>query len=116
MSRHYLALDLGAESGRAMLAHLAQHRVELAEVHRFPNTPVLLSTGLYWDSLRLFHEICEGIRVASAQSETLDGIGVDTWGVDFGLIGPSGTLLDNPRHYRDSRNAGVSQRVFEIVP
>jgi rhamnulokinase len=116
MSRRYLALDLGAETGRAMLAHVAQHRVELAEVHRFPNTPVLLSTGLYWDSLRLFHEICEGIRAASAQSDTLDGLGVDTWGVDFGLIGPGGNLLDNPRHYRDGRNLGVSQRVFEIVP
>ena len=64
MKRSYLALDLGAESGRAMLAHLAGGKVELAELHRFANTPVRLPTGLYWDTLRLFHEICEGIRAA----------------------------------------------------
>ncbi|MBV9037958.1 MAG: hypothetical protein JO182_25945, partial [Acidobacteriaceae bacterium] len=59
MNRHYLALDLGAESGRAMLAQLDGHRLELKELHRFANTPVPLPTGLYWDSLRLFYEICE---------------------------------------------------------
>ncbi len=116
MSQQYLALDLGAESGRAMLAHLARHRVELTEVHRFPNVPVRLHTGLYWDSLRLFHEICEGLRAASSQSDELDGIGVDTWGVDFGLISGNSCLLENPRHYRDARNVGASEKVFEIVP
>jgi rhamnulokinase len=116
MSQRYLAVDLGAESGRAMLAHLAQHRLELIEVHRFLNTPVRLPTGLYWDSLRLFHEICEGIRAASSRADELDGIGIDTWGVDFGLLGPNGCLLENPRHYRDARNLGVSKQVFDTVP
>ena len=116
MNRHYLALDLGAESGRAMLAHLAQHRLELVEVHRFPNTPVRLPTGLYWDTLRLFHEMCEGVRVAAAQTDQIDGIGIDTWGVDFGLLDSNGSLLDNPRHYRDARTHGVSKQVFKKVP
>jgi rhamnulokinase len=116
MSRRYLALDLGAESGRAILAHFSQHRIELTEIHRFPNTPVRLASGLYWDSLRLFSELCEGIRASCAHTDTLDGIGVDTWGVDFGLIGPDGCLLDNPRHYRDRRTAGLAEEIFSLVP
>ncbi len=99
-----------------MLAHLVQHRVELTEVHRFPNIPVRLPNGLYWDTLRLFHEMCEGVRAASEQSDELDGIGVDTWGVDFGLLDRNGSLLENPRHYRDSRTQGVLEQVFTAVP
>ena len=116
MNRQYLALDLGAESGRAILGQLSQHRIELTEVHRFPNTPVRLSTGLYWDSLRLFHEMSEGIRIAAAKAGELDGIGVDTWGVDFGLIAGNGCLLENPRHYRDARNCAMPEQVFRLVP
>ena len=115
MDRHYLALDLGAESGRAMLAHLAQHRLKLFEVHRFSNVPVRLPSGLYWDTLRLFHEMCEGMRIAAAQIDQLDGIGIDTWGVDFGLLDSNGLLLDNPRHYRDTRTQGLSKQVFAKV-
>ncbi len=99
-----------------MLAHLADHRLELAELHRFPNTPVRLASGLYWDTLRLFHEMCEGIRVAAKTVDQLDGIAVDTWGVDFGLLSAEGVLLDNPRHYRDSRTQGTFKDVFEKVP
>jgi rhamnulokinase len=113
--RRYVALDLGAESGRGMLANIADHRVELTELHRFANTPVRLPTGLYWDTLRLFHEICESIRAASNVSDHLDGIGIDTWGVDFGLIGGDGSLIGNPRHYRDSRTHGAPEEVFRIV-
>ncbi len=116
MNRHYLALDLGAESGRAMLARLADRRLELNELHRFANTPVSLPTGLYWDSLRLFHEMCEGIRIAARSVEDLDGIAVDTWGVDFGLLSADGELLHMPRHYRDSRTVGTFAEVFDRVP
>lgn len=114
--RRYLALDLGAESGRAMLATLADHTINLEELHRFPNTPVRLPTGLYWDTLRLFHEICEGISAAAKAVVRLDGIAIDTWGVDFGLLGADGALIENPRHYRDLRTHGVSEEVFRIVP
>jgi rhamnulokinase len=116
MSRCYLALDLGAESGRAMLARLAGTKLELTELHRFPNIPVQLPTGLYWDTLRLFHEICQGIRVAGKAADSLDGIAIDTWGIDFALLSPEGALLDNPRHYRDGRTQGIPERVFERVP
>ncbi len=116
MNRHYLALDLGAESGRAILAQVAKGRIELQELHRFPNIPVQLPTGLYWDTLRLFHEMCEGIRCGAKAVEEIDGIAIDTWGVDFGLVGADGELLHMPRHYRDSRNLGTLKQVFELVP
>jgi rhamnulokinase len=116
MKRSYLALDLGAESGRAILATLEGHRLELKEVHRFSNLPVRLPTGLYWDTLGLFREMGTGIREAAKLSPKLDGIAVDTWGVDFGLLGPDGCLLENPRHYRDQRTAGLIKAVASKVP
>lgn len=116
MNRHFLAIDLGAESGRAMLAGLTSRKLQLEELHRFANVPVSLPTGLYWDTLRIFHEICEGLKLAGRKVERLDGIAVDTWGVDFGLLGPEGALIDNPRHYRDARTHGVPEKLFQIVP
>ncbi len=116
MNRRYLAIDLGAESGRGMLARIADRRIELTELHRFANTPVRLPSGLYWDTLRLFHEICESIRAAGNASGHLEGIGIDTWGVDFGLIGEDGSLIADPRHYRDARTRAVPEEVFRTVP
>jgi rhamnulokinase len=114
---HYLALDLGAESGRAILGSLAEGKLVLEELHRFPNQPVRLPDGLYWDAFRLFHEIREGLRVAGrGRGLKLSGIGVDTWGVDFGLLDTRGELLANPRHYRDARNNGMMERTFQTVP
>ncbi|MBV9501258.1 MAG: rhamnulokinase [Acidobacteriaceae bacterium] len=115
MTRRYLALDLGAESGRGILAQLADHRLELTELHRFPNTPVRLPTGLYWDTLRIFHHLCECIRCGVKASDRLDGIAIDSWGVDFGLVGSNGALLENPRHYRDERTSGAQEQVSSRV-
>ena len=116
MSR-YLAFDLGAESGRAILGTLTSERLKLEELHRFPNTPVRVLSSLYWDTLRLWHEIQEGLRMAGRERRlALDGIGVDTWGVDFALLAADGALVENPRHYRDSRTNGVLDEVFKIVP
>jgi rhamnulokinase len=112
----YLAVDLGAESGRVMLGSLAGGRLALEELHRFPNQPVQLPAGLYWDAFRLFHEIVEGLRAAGQRKLAPHGIGVDTWGVDFGLVGPDGGLIDCPRHYRDERTTGVPERLFAQVP
>src|SRR5579871_962883 len=92
----YLAVDLGAESGRVMLGRLAAERLTLEELHRFPNQPVQLPSGLYWDAFRLFHEIVEGLKAAGQRKLSPSGIGVDTWGVDFGLLGPGGGLIDCP--------------------
>lgn len=86
-------------------------------MRRFPNTPAPLPNGLYWDAFRLFHEIVEGLTAAGrGRKLRVDGIGIDTWGVDFGLVGPDGGLIDCPRHYRDERNLGVPEKLFELVP
>lgn len=114
--KRYLALDLGAESGRAVLGSFDGNTVGIEEIHRFPNEPVRASDGLHWDVLRLWHEIQRGIRAtATAGITSLDGVGLDTWGVDFGLLGEDGSLLANPFHYRDSRTDGMPDEVFGIV-
>jgi rhamnulokinase len=109
----YLAIDLGAESGRAILGTLRDGKLTVDELHRFPNTPVRDETGLYWDTDKLREEVRRGIEKAAGP---LDGVGVDTWGVDFGLLGEDGKLVARPRHYRDSRNNGVMERLFQFVP
>ncbi|MEZ5355712.1 MAG: rhamnulokinase family protein [Bryobacteraceae bacterium] len=117
MTRNFVALDLGAESGRAILGVLENGRLLLEELHRFPNQPVRLPTGLYWDTLRLWHEMLQGLAVAGRdRGLALHGIGVDTWGVDIALLGADGALVDNPRHYRDARNTGIPEKTFAVVP
>jgi rhamnulokinase len=115
--QYFAAADLGAESGRVILGTIHQGKLLLEELHRFPNDPVRLPTGLYWDTLRLWHEVVRGLTVAGRERNlALAGIGVDTWGVDFALLGSEGALVDNPRHYRDSRNNGILEKAFRAVP
>ena len=114
---HLIAFDLGAESGRAILGQLDGRQLELTELHRFANGPVQVFDRLYWDPLRLFGELKAGLQAFSARyGRQLDGLGMDTWGVDFALLGRDGTLLENPRHYRDPRTDGMMERAFERVP
>ena len=112
-TRNYLALDLGAESGRALVASLDGDRLTLREVHRFGNGPVQLNDGLHWDALRLWSEIGTGIASAVSGGAKLDGIGLDTWGVDFALLDLHGALLSNPFHYRDARSDGMLEEAFQ---
>lgn len=113
----YLAIDLGAESGRAILGGLFDGKLAVDELHRFPNTPLREPDGLYWDAWQLWHEIQRGVEIAVTERRVaLDGVGIDTWGVDFGLVGPDGGLLEKPRHYRDARNNGMMEKLYEIVP
>ncbi len=113
----YLAFDLGAESGRAIAGELSNGQLAVDELHRFPNTPVRDGDSLCWDTDRLWQEMRRGLDVAVRERNLpLDGIGVDTWGVDFGLLGADGQLVEKCRHYRDSRNNGIMEKVFECVP
>ncbi|MBM3293945.1 MAG: rhamnulokinase [Candidatus Aminicenantes bacterium] len=103
--RSYLAFDLGAESGRAVVGTLADGRVTIREVHRFPNAPLAEGGSLRWDVRGLFEEVKRGLKAAAgAAPGGIDGIAVDTWGVDFGLIDETGALLGLPYSYRDPRN------------
>lgn len=111
----YLALDLGAGSGRAIVGTLVNNKMHLHEIHRFSNAPVKLGGTLYWNFLSLFSHIKEGIYKAVQQGYELKGIAVDTWGVDFGLIDSKGNLLSNPVCYRDQRTIGISESLFQHV-
>lgn len=109
----YLALDLGAESGRAFIGRLESGALALDEIYRFANEPVTYNGELHWDVGRLWIEVQRALAIAgSPDSPGLDGIGVDAWGLDFALLGEHGTLLDNPFHYRDSRSDGIMEQVF----
>ena len=113
----FLAFDFGASSGRAMLAVFDGEKITLEEKHRFSNDPVTVNGSLYWDVLRLFHEIKQGIlKCANSGDRDIDCIGIDTWGVDYGLLDKNGKLLGNPYHYRDTRTDGIDQEAFSRVP
>lgn len=112
----FLAIDLGAESGRALAGRFDGARVLLDEVHRFANEPVRLPGGLHWDILRIHHEVKRGIAKAAAGGQPLSSLGIDAWGVDYGLLDRGGALLGDPYHYRDARTDGVPERAFARVP
>ena len=112
-----LAFDLGASSGRAVIGHLVDQHLSIQDVHRFPNQPVRVHSHLYWDILRLFHEVKQGIRATRLEGYSdIQSIGIDTWAVDFGLIGTNGELLGNPYHYRDTHTLGIMEEVWQLVP
>ncbi len=112
-SEVYLAADFGAESGRVMAGLFDGKHLRLEEAHRFPNEPVALPDALHWDALRLYREMTAGLaRAARAHGRRVVSLGVDTWGVDFGLLDRRGALLANPVHYRDGRTAGMLERAF----
>jgi rhamnulokinase len=114
--KNYLAFDLGAESGRAILGKYDGSKLTLHEIHRFPNRPVVIFGRMHWNVLCLFEEIKKGLALAAREgNRELDGIGCDSWGVDFGLIGKDNTLLGYPYHYRDSRTDGMLEAAFRKV-
>ena len=112
-----VAFDLGAESGRAMLGRFDGERLTLEQAHRFPNGPVRVFDSLHWDVLRLFDEMKKGLAAAARLAGgAIASVGVDTWGVDYALLGADGALLENPYHYRDARTNGVMEKLFAVVP
>ncbi|MCI0519475.1 MAG: rhamnulokinase [Chloroflexi bacterium] len=113
---NYLALDLGAESGRAILGALHEEKLTLTETHRFSNGPVRLHSGTHWDVLRLWGEIKAGIAASVKSGGEIAALGVDTWGVDFALLDSNHALLANPYHYRDARTDGMLEEAFRRMP
>jgi rhamnulokinase len=114
---HFLAFDLGAESGRAVLGTLDGRRLSVHEVRRFPNTPLALAGHIHWNVYALFDEMKTAMREAvAAIGARPASIGVDTWGVDFGLLARDGKLLGLPFCYRDHRNVGAMEEYFKLVP
>jgi len=117
MKKIYIAIDLGAENGRVILGQVSDSRLNLQEVHRFSNSPIMENGSLRWDFDYLLSEIKAGIaKTVKVTNEEISGIGIDSWGVDFGLIDKKGRLIENPYHYRDSRTNGMMDKAFELIP
>jgi len=113
----YLAVDLGASSGRHVAGLFNGRRLELAEVHRFENGPSPAAGRLYWDLLQQWSHVRAGLTAAATKyGARIASVGVDTWGVDFGLLGRGDELLGNPYHYRDHRTDGLLEQAFQVVP
>ena len=114
MEKKVLAFDFGASGGRAMCGTFDGEKISIEELHRFSNDPVILNGTMYWDVLRLFFEIKQGL-IKAKKCGKIESIGIDTWGVDFGLLDEEGRLLENPVHYRDSRTEGMTEESFKLI-
>jgi rhamnulokinase len=110
------AVDLGAQSGRVAVGRFDGERLSTTDVHRFANVPVQAGGTLYWDILRLYRDVLDGLRAAATEAGRVDSVAVDSWAVDFGLLDKSGRLLGNPVHYRDTRRAHAMPGVLEQIP
>jgi rhamnulokinase len=112
----FVAVDLGASSGRVIAARWDGRRFELEEIHRFSNRGVPVGERLYWDVLRIWSHLLRGLtRFRAAYGDSPISIGVDGWGIDFALLDCDGKLLSNPVHYRDKRTEGVPEKLFEVI-
>ncbi len=116
MEKFFVAIDLGATSGRVILAGLSEDRISMEVVHRFPNRLLPLGGNLYWNIYSLYEEILNGLALVGRKGVKIESIGVDTWGVDFVLVGKDGQLLGLPRAYRDPYTDGIPDEVFDIIP
>ena len=111
-----LAIDLGATSGRVVLGRYTGGSIEMTEIHRFPNNIIKVQGRSYWDLWALWNEILTGLGKAASSGEKIESIGVDTWGVDFVLLGKDGHILSQPRSYRDDYTTGVPEKFFAKIP
>ena len=114
--KNYLIFDFGASGGRAILGTFDGNSLALTEIHRFDNRPVRACGTLYWDVLRLFSELKAGILIALQSCQEIAGLGIDTWGVDFGFIDRDGKLIANPIHYRDKLRSQTEPKLYEVIP
>lgn len=114
-TKNFLAIDLGASSGRGIIGAFDGQRITLRENHRFPNEPVMAGGRFYWDILRILHEIKQSIRQSVLDGDDVASIGIDTWGVDYGLLDRHGRLMGNPVHYRDRRHDGITAEFAQYM-
>ena len=115
MPEKFLAVDLGASSGRGICGTFDGECFTLKEVHRFSNDPVSVCGSFYWDTLRLFHEIKNSLLSAVADGDALT-VGIDTWGVDYAYLDANGALFSPQYHYRDGRTEGMEREFFSKMP
>jgi len=115
-AHRFLAFDLGASSGRGFLGRLDGHRLSVSEVSRFGNGMAPIRGGLYWNVVELLQQIVRGIEACGSSGQRPESIGIDTWGVDFGLLASDGGLVSLPRAYRDPRLDGAMEGFLEMVP
>ena len=113
---YFFAFDLGATSGRSMLGILQNGKIKLKELTRFPNKIIRMQNKYYWDIFALYEALKEGLSTAASQNIHLDAIGIDTWGVDFVYLGEDGSLLSQPRSYRDPYTNDMPERYFRMIP
>ena len=114
-TQYFLAFDVGATSGRSILATLQDRRLTLKELTRFPNKIIHIHDKYYWDLFALYESFKEGLAAAVAENIRPDSIGIDTWGVDFVYIGEDGSMLSQPRSYRDPYTAGRPEEYFKLL-
>ena len=113
---YIIGVDLGANSGRAVVGNLTSEKLEVEELRRFSNDPILINGRLYWDVLKIFAEIKQSLKKCSSKYEQEPlSIGIDSWGVDYGLFDKKGRLLRNPVHYRDSRTRGLISEALKVM-
>ncbi|MGL5676359.1 MAG: rhamnulokinase [Cellulosilyticaceae bacterium] len=116
MKKGYAAFDFGASSGRLVLGSVENGKIVLEEIHRFPNEPVRTNGGFYWDFLRLFHEMKQGLKKLALKKDVeVQSIGIDTWGVDGGWLDSEDKLINQPVHYRDGRTKKIVDEVHESI-
>lgn len=116
MQKNIIGVDLGATSGRVILARVGDGALRMEELHRFPNRLTEIDGRFYWDIHALYEEILKGLSVAGGRGERIASIGIDTWGVDFACVGCDGALLGLPRAYRDPYTDGVPEEFFRTIP
>ncbi|OQA20832.1 MAG: Rhamnulokinase [Actinobacteria bacterium ADurb.Bin346] len=114
-SKYFLIFDFGASNGRASVASYDGNRFDFEVVHRFDNIPVYAGDTLYWDFLKLYSELKSGLTAAVKKYGRIESLGIDTWGVDFGLIDKNGALISNPVHYRDKHRNSMPDEVYKLI-
>ncbi|MBQ5923158.1 MAG: rhamnulokinase, partial [Alistipes sp.] len=113
---HFVAIDLGATSGRVILASLSNGTIEMEEIHRFPDTIIQMQGHFYWDLPAIYNSVIEGLKKVAERKVEIASIGIDTWGVDFAFFGEDGQMLGLPYCYRDPHTTDAPEKFFERMP